>query len=259
MCQGCQGYPACSDGGGARSSKPQGSEGRGINIFFPRPLFSGIPFDEESFMSRIVPALFLAAALLPCSVFCQTESAAADSSSRSGSDADAAPELRKPRIWALSAEVGLNSLSSLVGPVATWYAAPNYALDLGLGLSSAGWRPGLRARYLFSLEKTAYFGAIGLKYATGSDGKYAKVKDPETEKDIEIKVDGSGYVDASVGVEYLADNGFLVLANAGYSQLWGGQNYHFRPGAAVSDEAEKLYKAVLGSGIMLSVSLGKAF
>jgi hypothetical protein len=211
-------------------------------------------------MTRIAPALFLAAALLPCSAFCQSDpAAAADSSALSDSEADDAPEFRKQRTWALSGEIGMNSLSSLVGPVATWYVAPNYALDFGAGLSSGGLRPGLRARYLFSLEKTSYFGAIGLKYALGTADEYVKVKDPDTEKDIELQIDGSGYIDASVGVEYLADNGFLVIANAGYSQLWGGQNYHYRPGSVVSDEAVKLYKAVLGSGIMLSVSLGKAF
>jgi hypothetical protein len=209
-------------------------------------------------MFRIAPCLFLAAALLPFSAFCQSDSVvAADTTARP--DAEDAPELRNPRTWALSGEIGLNSLSSLLGPVATWYATPKYALDLGLGLSSAGWRPGVRARYLFSNEKTSYFGALGLKYALGSAGRYAKVPDPETEKDIELKVDGSGYVDVSVGVEYLADNGFLVIANAGYSQLWGGQNYHFRPGSVVSDEAEKFYKRIFGSGIMVSVSLGKAF
>ena len=211
-------------------------------------------------MFRIVPALFLAAALLPCSVFCQSDSVvASDTTARSDSNADDMPELRKPRTWALSGEIGLNSLSSLLGPVATWYVTPRYALDMGFGLSSAGWRPGLRARYLFSLEKTSYFGAFGLKYALGSGDEYVKVLDPETEKDIEVKIDGSGYVDVSVGVEYLADNGFLVIANAGYSQLWGGQNYHYRPGSAVSDDAVKFYKRVFGSGIMLSVSLGKAF
>ncbi|MEO6094306.1 MAG: hypothetical protein ABIW76_01045 [Fibrobacteria bacterium] len=178
-----------------------------------------------------------------------------------GEEARESPEseLRKPRVWALSAEIGLNSLGSLTGPVATWYVKPQIALDLGVGLSSGGLRPGLRARYLFSREKVSYFGGLGLKYGLGSGGELIEVEDPDTKKKFKIEVDGSGYVDASLGVEYLADNGFLVIANAGYSQLWGGVNFHVAEGDAASDEAIKLYKAVLGSGIMLSVSLGKAF
>lgn len=209
-------------------------------------------------MPRIAYALTLAA-LLPAFAFSQSDTDQSDTAAQSESAESDTLELRKPRVWAVSIEIGMNSLSSVLGPVATWYVTPNYALDFGTGLSSAGLRPGLRARYLFSLERTSYFGAIGLKYTMGSEGEFVKVKDPETEKDIEIKVDGSGYADASVGVEYLSDNGFLVIANAGYSQLWGGQNYHFRPGSAISDKTEKLYQAVLGSGVMLSVSLGKAF
>ncbi|MDQ3001367.1 MAG: hypothetical protein M3Y08_08910 [Fibrobacterota bacterium] len=205
-------------------------------------------------MFRITRAFILAAIALPALVFSQSD--ATVSSEPAETDT---LELRKPRTWALSAEIGVNSLGSLLGPVGTWYVFPHCALDMGVGLSSAGLRPGLRARYLFSLEKTAFFAGLGLKYTLGTDGEYVKVQDPDTKQDLEIQIDGSGYADASMGVEYLADNGFLVIANAGYSQLLGGQNYHYRPGSTVSDKSEKFYKTILGSGVMLSVSLGKAF
>lgn len=211
-------------------------------------------------MSRTVTALFLAAVLLPCTVFCQSDSGAeADTVAQADSEANDAPELRKPRTWALSAEIGMNSLSSMVGPTATWYVAPHYALDFGVGLSNVGLRPGIRGRYLFSLEKTAYFAGLGLKYGLGSGDEFVEVEDPDTEEKLQIQIDGSGFIDASVGVEYVADNGFQVLANAGYSVLFGGQNYHYGPSSAPSDKVDKVFKAILGSGIMLSVSLGKAF
>jgi hypothetical protein len=200
------------------------------------------------------------AALLACIApvaYGQTDSAHTAGNQETGESPES--ELRKPRVWALSGETGFNSLSSLAGPVATWYVKPQIALDLGVGLSSGGLRPGLRARYLFSREKVSYFGGLGLKYALGSAGEFIEVEDPDTQEKFEIEVDGSGFIDGSVGVEYLADNGFLVIANAGYSQLWGGLNFHVAEGDAASDKAIKLYKAVLGSGIMLSVSLGKAF
>lgn len=210
--------------------------------------------EKEIHMFRNVLAF---ASLLACMVpaaYGQADSAQTDAGRESPE-----PELRKPRAWALSGEIGLNSLSSLVGPVATLYVKPQIALDLGVGLSSGGLRPGLRARYLFSREKVSYFGGLGLKYALGSADKYIEVEDPDTKDKFKIKIDGSGFVDASLGAEYLADNGFLVIANAGYSQLWGGVNFHVAEGDAASDKAMKLYKAALGSGIMLSVSLGKAF
>ncbi len=177
--------------------------------------------------------------------FCQTDSAESD--------------LRRPRTWALSAEVGMNSLSSLIGPVATWYAKPRLAVDFGIGLSSVGLRPGIRARYLFSLDKVAYYAGAGLKYGLGSGGQDVKIQDPDTKKDIMVQIKGSGFGDLMLGVEYLANNGFLVIANAGYSVLMGGKNYTFANGTVVSDKTDKAFQTVFGSGVLLSVSLGKAF
>lgn len=208
-------------------------------------------------MPRFVLASILTAALLPAFAFSQSDTTA--QSEPSESTESESPELRKPRTWALSAEIGMNSLSSLLGPVATWYVTPRYAVDFGAGLSSVGLRPGVRGRYLFSLEKTAYFAALGLKYGLGSADQYVEVKDPHTDKELEIKIDGCGFIDASVGVEYVADNGFQVIANAGYSQLWGGRNYHYRQGSVPSDKGDKAFETIFGSGIMLSVALGKAF
>jgi hypothetical protein len=198
--------------------------------------------EKEIHMFRNVLAI---ASLLACMVpaaYGQADSAQTEAGRES-------PELRKPRVWALGGEMGLNSLSSLVGPVATWYVKPQIALDMGVGLSSGGLRPGVRARYLFSREKVSYFGGLGLKYGLGSNGKFVEVEDPDTKKKFKIEIDGSGYVDGSLGVEYLADNGFLVIANAGYSQLWGGINFHVAEGDAASEKAMDLFKAVLGSGI----------
>ncbi len=187
---------------------------------------------------------------LAATAFGQTDS----SEAKTGAEV----ELRKPRVWAISGEIGINSLGSLLGPVATWYAKPRLAVDFGAGLSTNGLRPGVRARYLFSLDKTAYFAGAGLKYALGSGDREAKVKDPDTNEELKVKTDGCGFADLMLGVEYLADNGFVVIADAGYSQLLGGVNYHVT-GGTPSAKADKAFKTIFGSGIMLSVSLGKAF
>jgi hypothetical protein len=171
---------------------------------------------------------------------------------------DSAQDLRRPHRWGLSAEIGMNSLSSLIGPVLTVYVKPAIALDLGAGLSAGGLRPGLRARYLFTPnDKVSYFAGAGFKEALGSGGQEVKVKDPDTKEELGIKVSPASFADLMVGSEYQAGNGFLVIANAGYSFLLNGKSYEFTAGAP-SDKAIKTFDTIFGSGVMLSVSLGWA-
>src|SRR5690606_23921079 len=156
-------------------------------------------------MKRSLYGSALALALLAAPALSQTDSSEVDS------------ELRNPRKWALSAEVGVNSLSSAIGPVATFYVKPQIAVDLGLGLRSVGIRPGFRARYAFSREKTAYFAGAGLKYGMGTNGKDIEVEDPETKEKVKLQIEAGTFLDLMVGVEFMAHNGFLVIGTAGYS------------------------------------------
>ncbi len=168
-------------------------------------------------------------------------------------------DFRQQRKWAISAEIGMNSLSSLIGPVGTFYAMPSLAVDIGAGLSSSGLRPGVRARYLFtSKDKTSFFGGLGLKQGLGSGGQEIKLKDTDTKQELKLETEPTSFLDFMLGVEFLANNGFLVIANAGYSQLLTDTPYTITAGVP-SDKGKKALDAVFGSGIMLSVSLGKAF
>ncbi|MBW8887845.1 MAG: hypothetical protein JF616_08830 [Fibrobacteres bacterium] len=168
-------------------------------------------------------------------------------------------DMRNQRKWAISAEIGMNSLSSLVGPVGTYYAMPSLAIDLGAGLSSSGLRPGLRARYLFTpKDKTSFYGGLGLKYGLGSGNQEVKVQDSDTKADLKLETKPTTFLDFMLGVEFLANNGFLVISNLGYSQLLSDKPYEITEGVA-SDKGKKVLDTVFGSGLMLSVSLGKAF
>lgn len=206
-------------------------------------------------MMRVLSGFALAASLLTAPALAQTE----PDSSRPEASSESDAELRKPRKWALSAELGMNSLSSLVGPVATFYVKPQIAVDLGVGVSSVGIRPGMRARYAFSREKTAYFAGIGFKHGLGTGGEEIEIEDPDTKEKLKMEVDASNFLDFMVGVEFMADNGFLVIATAGYSTLLGDQVYTVSSATPASDKAIKAFDTIFGSGIMLSVSLGKAF
>jgi hypothetical protein len=166
---------------------------------------------------------------------------------------------RNQRKWGISGEIGVNSLSSLIGPVLTYYAIPGLATDFGVGLSSSGLRPGVRGRYLFTpRDKVSFFGGLGLKYGMGSGDQEAKVKDADTQEEMKLQTNPTVFLDFMLGMEFLANNGFLLIANAGYSQLLTDDPYKVTSGIP-SDQGKKVLDMVFGSGIMLSVSVGKAF
>ena len=168
-------------------------------------------------------------------------------------------EFRKFRSWAISGEIGMNSLASLIGPVLSYYPKPEIALDGGVGLSSNGLRPGIRARYLFTpKEKTSFYGGLGLKYGLGSGGTEVKIKDTQSNLDVSVIEEPTAFVDGMLGVEFLANNGFLVIANLGYSKILTSNPYTLTAGT-LTEKSKTTFDTIFGSGIMLSVSLGKAF
>lgn len=172
----------------------------------------------------------------------------------------ASPEHRNPRTFAVSAEIGLNSLGSLAGPVVSYYPNPRIAVEAGAGIFTVGGlRPGIRARYLFTpLDRVSFSCGLGYKYGLGSGDAEVEVKDPDTQADLKIVIDPSSFIDGMLGFEFLANNGFLVIANVGYSQLLGGKYYKVTSGT-LSEKGGKAFDFVFDSGILLSVSLGKAF
>jgi hypothetical protein len=167
-------------------------------------------------------------------------------------------DARKLRSAAISAEVGMNSLSSLVGIKGTLFVAPQWAVDLGLGLSNAGLRPGLYGRYLFSTEKFSPFVYAGAKYGLGSGGTPIKVTDPDTDIEYEFEIKPSAFVDFGVGIDYLAHNGFYFTGGLGWSQLMTGSNYEW-VGAAPPQKFDDVMEFIMGSGLALSLSLGYGF
>ena len=167
-------------------------------------------------------------------------------------------DLRKPRTVAVSAEVGFNSLSSMVGLKGTYFVAPQWAIDLGLGLSSVGLRPGVYGRYLFSPNKFSPFAYAGLKSAPGSGGQAVEVEDPGTSTKYQLEVKPSSFADFGLDIDYLAHNGFYFTGGLGWSQLLGGKNYEWE-GAVPPEKFENAIKFALGSGFGLFLSLGYAF
>jgi hypothetical protein len=165
---------------------------------------------------------------------------------------------RKPRNAAVSAEVGMNSLSSLVGLKGTFFVAPQVAVDLGLGVSNTGLRPGVYGRYLFSGAKFTPYAYGGFKYGLGSGGATIEVEDPDTGVMYNVEVKPSPFVDFGLGIDYLAHNGFYFTAALGWSELLTGKNYEW-VGATPPEDVDNVMNFLLGSGLAFSLSLGYAF
>lgn len=168
------------------------------------------------------------------------------------------PYERKPRASAVSLEMGGNSLSSLLGVKGTFFVQPQIAVDVGVGLSGVGLRPGVYARYLFSLAKFTPFAYGGFKYGIGTGGQSVEVEDPETEADLGIKIEPSPFLDFGMGVDYLAHNGIYFTGGIGWSMLLRDENYEWTEGEP-SEEADDLAKFFYGSGLAVFLSLGYAF
>jgi hypothetical protein len=190
--------------------------------------------------------------------FCLALTVLAAGATAQTEEGTANPGLRKPRTAAVSAEMGFNSLASIVGLKGTFFVAPQWAVDAGLGLSSVGLRPGLYARYLFTPNKFSPFAYAGLKYGLGTGGQTAEVEDPDTDTKYALEVKPSPYADFGVGIDYLAHNGFYFTGGLGWSQLLGGKNYEWE-GPVPPEDFDNAMKFVLGSSVGLFISLGYAF
>jgi hypothetical protein len=166
--------------------------------------------------------------------------------------------VRKMRTAAVSAEVGVNSLAGLVGLKGTWFLTQQVAVDLGLGASVTGARPGVYGRYLFSDGTFAPFVYGGVKYGVGSGDEEIEVEDPDTGIPYHLKIKPSPFLDFGLGIDYLAHSGFYLTAGAGWSYLLRTRNHEWvgpKPPSDVDDVA----RFVLGSGLAFSLSLGYAF
>lgn len=169
------------------------------------------------------------------------------------------PYVRKVRPWAISGEIGANGLATLLGPIVSYYVAPQVALDFGLGISVVGLRPGIRGRYNFSMAKLSPFVSGAFKYGLGTQAADITIKNGDTEEKFRVKAEPSAFLDLAFGLDYLANNGFLLMGTLGYSARLGGTNYKVMDGFTPADKSKDVLALMYGSGLGLTVSLGKAF
>jgi hypothetical protein len=199
-------------------------------------------------------ALGLAAAVTSASPVALAQTATdapAASAQDSRPPADTRP-IRARRPFALAGEVGWNGLAGL-GANFSYHPLPQLALDAGAGLGLAGWKGGLRVRAnLLTSAWSPVIGA-GFLYQSGSAGEAVELQSEGDSAKLEVL--GSSYAQLVAGVNYTGDEGFVFMATIGYAFLFG-ENTRFVSGSrAVYDDVRPL----LGSGLVLSTSLGYAF
>lgn len=188
-----------------------------------------------------------------------TSSVRAHAGGNEGTDgADDGNHVRQYRTVALSVEGGMNSLASVAGLKGTYFATPQVAIDLGLGVSTTGLRPGIYGRYLFSDGKFAPFVYTGFKYGLGSGGAHITIEDPDTNIPYDVDVKPSPFLDFGLGIDYLAHNGFYLTGAMGWSHLLRNRNYEW-VGAEPPSDVDDMVTFVLGSGLAFSLGLGYAF
>lgn len=162
--------------------------------------------------------------------------------------------VRELRRIAISGELGWNTLPGL-GALFTFHPISAIALETGLGLSPAGLKTGLRARWnILPSSWTPTIGA-GLLYATGTGDS-----DAESElngKDISFKVLGSPFAQLVAGVNFTGEGHFFFSALAGYAVLLREKNVVLTEGDPDPDDFDVL-KSILGGGIVLSITVGGA-
>jgi hypothetical protein len=160
--------------------------------------------------------------------------------------------VRARRPLSFGGELGWNGLAGL-GLNFSFHPVPNLALDTGFGLGLTGWKLGLRARANFLEGEWSPLLGAGILYSVGSADNELEIK---TDDDaVKVKYLGAPHLQLVGGVNYTSQSGFTFMAMTGYSIL-------LRKNVTYVSGSEQLYrdtKSLVGSGIVLSISLGHSF
>ncbi|GEM_PF-4285075 len=159
-------------------------------------------------------------------------------------------------------EIGMNSLASIAGLTATYYAAPQLAIDAGGGFGISNWRFGLGVRCFF-LERYQIHPYIGAAYehAAGwgqddlSMSLNVKRNGLNHHYDFQMAVDPTNFANLIGGIEIRFGH-FLLRPGIGYSQQLGGRNWRDLSGTGPVGEDKLAMDLLEGSGPTAFVGIG---
>jgi outer membrane protein W len=163
--------------------------------------------------------------------------------------------IREVRRNAISANLGWNSLTG-VGITYNYYLTKQMAIDMGIGMSSTGYKFGARYRYLFSSNNFSPLVAVGFDYGLGSRGM--EIESVDKDNYYKYTVSASPFAQITGGFEYLANKGFLFQFDVGYAFLLKESNYKITEGKP-NDQNRWALDASIASGIVIEFTFGYAF
>jgi len=164
--------------------------------------------------------------------------------------------IRSERINALTFELGWNSLAG-IGPNYHYFVNPNVCVDIGLGISGVGLKIGGRGRYLISKKNFTQFLGAGFIYASGTLGGEAEL-DNKDGTIVHMKLKSSPFLQLVGGIEYIAEGGFMFMANIGYAKLLIEDNVEIISGTP-DDTMETIIDIAYRSGITITLNFGYSF
>ncbi len=174
---------------------------------------------------------------------------------------EAVPAVKRAR-FGVTAEVGMNSLSSLLGTSFTYYPSANAAVDFGFGLSLGGFRPGVRGRYIIHAGRHVLpFVGGAVKFAMGGGDEpvtLTKSSDDGFGEEYELKIKPATFVDFLGGVEFHFGH-FRWDIGTGWSQSLNQHNWTLVSGPPLEQEDEDVFDLLYGSGFTLYTALGAWF
>jgi hypothetical protein len=162
---------------------------------------------------------------------------------------------RKADPFVVGLELGVNSLSSILGGRATWYPFQQLALDAGGSWSNAGLRGGFGVRWFTSSAFSSPFVGLAWKRASGVDS--ASLDDGNSSQST-VNINPIQWVDAQVGYEIRRTDGLVVILTTGWSTVVTSKRSTIVSGT-MSNTAKTNLDLYTGSGPIAAVAVGIGF
>lgn len=162
---------------------------------------------------------------------------------------------RKADPFVLGLEIGINSLSSVLGGRATWYPIQQLAVDAGGSWSNAGLRGGFGLRWFTSKAFNSPFVGVAWKRSAGVDS--ASLDDGSTSQST-VNINPIQWVDAQLGYEIRRTDGLVVVLTTGWSTAISSKRSTLVNGT-LSKKAKDNLDYYTGSGPIAAVAVGIGF
>jgi hypothetical protein len=165
--------------------------------------------------------------------------------------------VRLTRSFGLSLDLGWNGLVGF-GPTLQYYISPHFAIDGGIGLSSTGFKPGIRGRYLFLEKKFTPFVGIGFNYGFGAGNEDFVLENDDNGNTIEYYILHSPFLQLTAGGDLVGKGGFFLMFNLGYAILLKEENVVITSGTPTPLQ-QRAMNSAFGSGIVIEAGIGFVF